>query len=68
MCIRDSEYVITVRAQLGPDVTERYALSPDGKHLIEKLKIGPAELSVVNLMRVYDPTSETAPRQLPTGD
>jgi hypothetical protein len=62
------DYVITVRAQLGPDVTERYALSPDGKHLIEKLKIGPAELPVVNLMRVYDPTSETAPRELPSGD
>jgi hypothetical protein len=62
------DYVISVRAQLGPDVTERYALSPDGKHLIEKLKIGPAELPEVKLTRVYDPTSETAPRQLPTGD
>jgi hypothetical protein len=62
------DYVITVRAQLGPDVVERYALSADGKHLIETLRIGPAELPVINLTRVYDPTSETAPRHLPTND
>jgi hypothetical protein len=62
------DYVITIRAQMGPDVTEHYALSPDGKHLIEKLRIGPAELPTVDLTRVYDPTTETAPRQLPTGD
>jgi hypothetical protein len=62
------DYVITVHAQLGPDVAEHYALSPDGKHLIEKLKIGPAELPQVSLTRVYDPTSQAAPRELPTGD
>lgn len=62
------DYVITIRAQMGPDVIERYSLSADGKHLIEKLRIGPAELPVINLSRVYDPTSETAPRQLPTND
>jgi hypothetical protein len=62
------DYVITVKAQLGPDVAERYALSADGKHLIETLRIGPAELPVINLTRVYDPTSETAPRHLPTND
>jgi hypothetical protein len=62
------DYVITVRAQMGPDVTEHYAVSADGKHLIEKLRIGPAELPPVDLTRVYDPTNETAPRQLPTGD
>jgi hypothetical protein len=59
------DYLITMRAQMGPDVTERYALSADGKRLIEKLRIGPAELPVINLTRVYQPTSETAPRQLP---
>ena len=62
------DYVIRLRAQMGPDVAENYALSADGKHLIETLRIGPAELPVVNLMRVYDPTSETAPRNLPTND
>jgi hypothetical protein len=62
------DYVIRLRAQMGPDVAENYALSADGKHLIETLRIGPAELPVVNLMRVYDPTNETAPRNLPTND
>ncbi len=62
------DYVITVRAQMGPDVTEHYAVSPDGRHLIEKLRIGPAELPAVDLTRVYDLTNETAPRQLPSGD
>jgi hypothetical protein len=62
------DYVITVRAQMGPDVAEHYSLSPDGKHLIEKLRIGPAELPAISLTRVYDPTSEAAPRQLPNSD
>jgi hypothetical protein len=62
------DYVIHLRAQMGPDVAENYSMSADGKHLIETLRIGPAELPVVNLTRVYDPTSETAPRNLPTND
>ena len=62
------EYLIRVRAQLGPDVTERYGLSADGKHLVAKLHIATEELSAVDLTRVYDPTNETAPRQLPTND
>jgi hypothetical protein len=62
------EYVIQLRAQMGPDVTERYGLSPDGKHLIEKLHIGSAELPAVELTRVYNPTSEAAPRQFPIND
>jgi hypothetical protein len=62
------EYVIQVRGQSGPDVTERYGLSPDGRHLLERLHIAPAELSAVDLTRVYDPTDETAPRQTPTSD
>src|SRR5882672_6668130 len=62
------EYVISVRAQLGPDVTERYGLSADGKHLVAKLHIATEELSAVDLTRVYDPSNETAPRQLPTND
>ncbi|HEY8053371.1 MAG: hypothetical protein ACHQD6_07480 [Steroidobacterales bacterium] len=65
---RGHEYVITVRAQMGPNIAEQYSLSPDGRHLIEKLSIGPAELPAVNLTRVYDPTSEAAPRQRPTND
>jgi hypothetical protein len=62
------EYVIEVRGQSGPDVTERYGLSADGRHLVERLHIAPEELSAVDLTRVYDPTDETAPRQTPTSD
>jgi len=65
---RGKEYVIRVRGQLGPDVTERFALSADGKHLVEKMHIGPAELPAVELTRVYDPTNENAPHQLPISD
>lgn len=62
------DYVILLRAQSGPDVTERYSLAADGKHLVEKIHIGAEELSAVDLTRVYDPTDETAPRQLPNTD
>jgi hypothetical protein len=62
------EYVIEVRPQLGPHVTEEYGLSPDGKQLVEKLHIGSAELPAVTLTRVYRPTAESAPHQLPTND
>jgi len=62
------QYVISVRAQVGPNVLETYGLSADGQHLIENLKIGPAELPAIQLKRVYDHTTETAPRSLPTTD
>ena len=63
------EYVIELRGQSGPDVTERYALSADGRRLVEKLHIGAEELSAVDLTRVYVPAGETTPtRQAPTSD
>jgi len=62
------EYVIEVKGQLGPEVTERYALSSDGHELIEKLHIGAGELPAVNLTRIYRPTTEIAPQQLPRTD
>jgi hypothetical protein len=62
------DYVIVVQPQLGPKVTESYGLSPDGKQLIETLHIGSAELPAVTLTRVYRPTDESAPHQLPTND
>jgi hypothetical protein len=62
------EYVIRVRAQQGPDVVQVFSLSADGKQLIEKLKIGPAELSQVNLTWVYDRTTEQTPHKLPNAD
>lgn len=62
------EYVINIKPQLGPAIVESFGLAPDGQRLIEKLRIGPAELPVVNLTRVYDRTTETAPRTPPTTD
>jgi hypothetical protein len=61
-------FVIKVKPQNGPEVTESYALSPDGKHLLETLALASSELPAEQIKRVYDPTSETAPRQLPTTD
>lgn len=61
-------YVIHVKAQLGPDVTEEYSLSPDGKQLLAKLHIAAEELPAVTLTRVYNPTREAAPTQLPNND
>ena len=61
-------YVIHVRAQSGPDVTEEYSLSADGKQLLMKLHIGAEELPAVTMTRVYRPTTETAPRPLPSSD
>jgi hypothetical protein len=61
-------FVIKVKPQNGPEVTETYALSADGKQLIETFAIASAELPAETLKRVYDPTSETAPRVLPTTD
>ena len=61
-------YVIRIKAQQGPDVVQSFSLSNDGRHLIEKLRIGPAELSEINLTRVYDHSTEQAPHKLPSTD
>ncbi len=63
-----SAFVIKVKPQNGPEVTETYALSADGKQLLETLFIASAELPAEGIKRVYERTSETAPRQLPTID
>lgn len=62
------EFVITTKSQTGTTVTESYGLSADGKRLLMKVHIAPAELSAVTLNRVYNPTTEAAPRQLPSTD
>jgi hypothetical protein len=61
-------YVIEVKQQYGPTVNEEYAAGPDGKTLTEKLRISQGELPAVTFNRVYRPTSEIAPKQLPTTD
>jgi hypothetical protein len=62
------DFVINIKAQLGPNIVDRYGLSNDGQRLVERLRIGPAELPAVALTRVYERTSETAPRAPPTSD
>ena len=62
------QYLIEDKAQVGPNVVERYALSRDGQHLIETLRIGPGELPAVELKRVYDHTDEAAPHAVPSSD
>lgn len=62
------EYVIEIKGQLGPDVTERYGLSADGRQLVETLHLGSGELPAITLRRVYHSTNETAPQQLPTNE
>jgi hypothetical protein len=59
-------YVIRVKPQNGPEVTDSYSLSADGKQLLETFSIASAELPAVQIKRVYDPATETAPRQLPS--
>ncbi len=61
-------YIITIKAQQGPEVTDAYELGADGKQLLEKLHISSYELPAVDLKRVYDLTSDATPHQLPTGD
>jgi hypothetical protein len=62
------DYVINIKPQNGPAVTETYGLSPDGKHLLETLHINQYELPFpVDVKRTYDPTTETGPRQLSPG-
>jgi hypothetical protein len=62
------QYVINIKPQLGPQVVEEYALSPDGKQLIVKSHIGPFELSKVNFTRVYDATGAVVPNSSPSND
>ena len=62
------EYVIEIRGQQAPVVTEEYGLSSDGKELVAKLHIASGELPAVSLTRVYRPTNDSAPQQLPTND
>jgi hypothetical protein len=61
-------YVIKIRPQNGPEVTDSFSLSADGANLLEKLSIASSELPAEQINRVYVRTTETAPRQTPTTD
>ena len=62
------QYLIEQKAQLGPNVREELGLSSDGQQLIDKLRIGPAELPAIELTRVYNRSTEAVPRAPPTTD
>jgi hypothetical protein len=59
-------YVIVVTPQMGPEITDSYALSDDGKRIIEKLHIANYELPAQTLTRVYASAASPPPRQLPS--
>ncbi len=42
--------------------------SADGKHLVEKVHVDQYELPAVTITRTYNPTTETGPRPLSSGD
>lgn len=57
------DYVIDVRPQVGPRVTERYGLGPGGQ-LIEKISLSGDEMPKLEFTRVYD-KGTPPPRALP---
>jgi hypothetical protein len=65
---KGKSYVIRVNDQNGPDVVEEYSLGAGGKELLMKLTVSSGELPAVELKRVYRPTTEAAPKQLPNSD
>jgi len=60
------EYVIDVRPQVGPHLTERYGLSADGQ-LVEKVSVREDGLPELEFTRVYERGSPAA-RLLPTSN
>lgn len=58
------EYVIDVRPQVGPRLTERYGLTADGR-LMERISLSGDELPKLEFTRVYE-RGEAPPRPLPT--
>jgi hypothetical protein len=62
----NGSYVIRIKPQNGPEATDVFALSPDGQHLLETLSIASSELPAEKIKRVYDRTTETAPRPTPS--
>jgi hypothetical protein len=60
------EYVIDVRPQVGPHLTERYGLTADGQ-LIEKVSLTEDGLPKLEFTRVYDQGAAPA-RVLPTSN
>jgi len=61
-------YWISLKPQVGPRATETFALSPDGKQLIETIELGKdGRVPSLTVKRTYDPTREP-PSAVPTDD
>jgi len=60
------EYVIDVKPQVGPHLTERYGLTADGQ-LIEKVSLNESGLPKLEFTRVYE-RGAAPPRGLPTSN
>lgn len=63
---KGKEYVIDVKPQVGPDVTQEYALSPDHQHLIVKLHVAASDVPEITLKQVYDRTTHAPPPDVPS--
>ncbi len=61
------DYVVDLRSQVGPDISEEYSLSQKhGRQLIVKVHLGGSGLPTVNLNLVYDPGGDATPHSFPT--
>jgi hypothetical protein len=65
---KSGNFVINVRPQVGPAITETYGLSDDKKHLVVKLHVNATDLPAIDLKQVYAHTDESLPRSMPTND
>jgi hypothetical protein len=66
---KSHEYWISLKPQVGPSATETFKLSPEGKQLIETIDIGrDGRIPRLKVTRVYLPTREAAPSQVPSED
>ncbi len=60
------EYLIDVKPQVGPHLTERFGLTADGR-LIEKVSLSEAGLPDLEFTRMYE-RGEAPTRSLPTSN
>ncbi len=65
---KGKSFVIQVKPQEGVASLETFALSDDGKQLIEELHLGGGEFPSVKLKRVYDRTDHPVQRAVPVTD
>jgi hypothetical protein len=63
------EYRIYLKPQVGPNSTQTFKLSPDGKQLLETIEIArDGRLPSLKVTRVYVPTQEPPSSEVPSED